>query len=278
MTSTPVSLNDSSLNGSWIDINSASQIPSPLDNETPEFLAPPYSPNQPESIQNLGLISFQVERFLREAASHQNNNNQQQQSSGNHPPDNYCNLNSNTSNQHNQPFRKFINPNDSQAAGGDDNNSGIYVSDSETSLDALDSKALMMSLKWIQQQEQFVEANTNTSDPHKKHQYLTDQLSDSLSLLSRASPINEPPFEQTNLEDFDWLWDWTAQPEYFTGQEWKVYAPKQEYLMRQRQMYQSHGNNPFSGDVVSLLFLTNFLSIIIGAGLTYSIMMRRSSV
>lgn len=268
MTSTPVSLNDESLNGSWIDINSASQIPSPMDDDSPEFLRPPYS--LAESVQNLGLISFQVERFLQEAQRSNNNNSSQGTNNGQHQP--IC-----------------------------DNISDMYLSDSDISVEGLQgSKTLINSLrKHSQQQQQYNPSNNQDSSNFlqqmspdilsqklsKSGDCLIDQVSDSLSLLSRASIFGETAFDQSaNFQDFDWLWDWTAQPEYFTGQEWKVCGPKQDYIMRQRQLYCANspnnheGSHLFSGEMMSLLVLTNIISIIIGAGLTYSIIMRRSTL
>lgn len=297
MTSTPVSL-DESLNGSWIDINSASQIHSPMDDDSPELLGPPYS--LAESVQNLGLISFQVERFLQEAQRNQNNSSSNSQ----------LNLHQST------------NATISCGGGGGlqqqppcpDDISGIYTSDSEISIDGLDGKTLINSLRrhnqqqqHYQQQKQMLKAgskelnnqvnsrsfnsidNVDSTNPRLSKSggdCLVDQLSDSLSLLSRTSAFgNRSNFEQqaSNFQDLDWLWDWTPQPEYFTGQEWKVYAPKQDYLMRQRQLYcgdldKNHPGSLFSSEVMSLLFLTNILSIIIGAGLTYSILIRRSNL
>jgi len=265
MTSTPVSLQDESLNGSWIDIHNESQIDMPGGNDSPEFLAAPRS--MADSVQNLGLISFQVERFLQEAQRNRKL----------------------TTSQHSlQP---------TPGTCGDDN-SGIYSSDTDLSIEASDTQAIIDSLRRLRQGkfDETVNADHNSRSRHwtidgmglrlpakgEDWQNNIDQLSDSLSLLSRASAAGEPPFgESLELQDFDWLWDWTSQPEYFTGQEWKVHTPKQDYLMRQRQLYSSsHNQNGalFSGEVVSLLFLTNILSIIIGAGLTYSILMRRSAV
>lgn len=286
MTSTPVSL-DESLNGSWIDINSASQIHSPMDDDSPELLRPPYS--LAESVQNLGLISFQVERFLQEAQRNQNNSSSNSQQ-----------------NLHQSSTTAGAGLATQQPPCADDI-SGIYTSDSEISADGLDGKALISSLRkhhhqqqhYQQQQQQQQRQAAGLGEGNNPQKYLStddanrfsksgdclaDQLSDSLSLLSRASAFgHQPNFDQANIQDLDWLWDWTPQPEYFTGQEWKVYAPKQDYLMRQRQLYcgdldKSHAGSLFSSEVMSLLFLTNILSIIIGAGLTYSILMRRSNL
>lgn len=274
MTSTPVSQNDESLNDSWIDINSASQIHSPMDDESPEFMRPPHS--LAESVQNLGLISFQVERFLQEAHRNQSGQLLQQQQ----PP---------------------------QPQASDDTN--MYSSDTDVSVDGFDFRAFVtkrisqQTNNQTQQQQQQQQGNNNnntiSNDSNdlllkrrssanqqgvsKSRDCLVDQLSDSLSILSRASAMGA---EKSSLHDFDWLWDWTAQPEYFAGQEWKggSHVSKQDYLMRQRQLYCSdlskshHNGTLFSGEVMSLLFLTNILSIIIGAGLTYSMLMRRSSL
>lgn len=270
MTSTPVSLNES-LNGSWIDINSASQIHSPIDNDSPEHLRPPYS--LAESVQSLGLLSFQVERFLQEA----------QKSQGGAGA-------SNQDGQQQQPYHNV------------DNISDLCFSDSDVSADCIrTSKPMMDSLREYhnssQHQHQYHPSNTHNEGSRrisKNGDCFVDQLSDSLSLLSRASLFGEAglrssasqnTLDQANsFEDFDWLWDWTAQPEYFTGQEWKVSPPKQEHMMRQRQLYSGsrfsnkHDEKLFSGEIMSLLFLTNILSIIIGAGITYSILMRRSNL
>lgn len=295
MTSTPVSL-DESLNGSWIDVNSASEIHSPIDDDSPELLRPPYS--LAESVQNLGLISFQVERFLQEVQRNQNNSSSNSQlnlhQSSNATTTGLCGLAAGASQQLPCP----------------DDNSGIYMSDSEISVDGLDGKALINSLRKHNEQQQHYQQKrrmqtavsrerNNQINPHSADNsdlnnpkqttsgdYLVEQLSDSVSLLSLASALgNRPNFEHqaSNFQDFDWLWDWTPQPEYFTGQEWKMYAPKQDYLMRQRQLYcgeldKNHAGSLFSSEVMSLLFLTNILSIIIGAGLTYSVLMRRSNL
>lgn len=271
MTSTPISLNDDSSSGSWIDINSASQIHSPLDDDGAEFIT-----LATDSAQNAGLIPFQVQRFLQEAQRNQGSSGISQQ-----------NVHHQSQNQ--QPTFIGIH---------EDNNSGIYLSDTDISVGGFDSKALIKSLRKHHQRSM---NESNNNDPHSKSYNLAfcsatgqrlcksadgsfDQLSDSLSFLSRASAISDAVrLNQTkSLQEFDWLWDWTAEPEYFSGQEWKVYTPKQEYLMRQRQMYCATNKNPddnlFSGEVVSLLFLTNILSIIIGAGLTYSILMRKYTV
>lgn len=281
MTSTPVSLNDeSSLNDSWIDINSASQIHSPMGDESPEFMRPPHS--LAESVQNLGLISFQVERFLQEA----------QRNQGNSP----ANPNG-PSQRHQQQL-----PGSNLVA---DDNSGIYSSDTDISVDGFDFRAMITkrvhhhhNQPQPQQEQQLpkegpsnidttVEANSlgiiSDQKMSKSRDCLIDQLSDSLSIISRASVMGEKT--SASLQDFEWLWDWTAQPEYFAGKEWKggSQTSKQDYLMRQRHLYcsdlskqQSHDGALFSGEVISLLFLTNILSIIIGAGLTYSMLMRRS--
>lgn len=294
MTSTPVSLNDESLNGSWIDINSASQIHSPMDDDSPEFTRPPHS--LAGSAQNLGLISFQVERYLQEA---QKNTNTQQQDGGQQ--------------QQQQQYPNI------------DNISDICLSDSDLSTTeelAQGSKALLDNLRRHHNRTKNQQHNINSSNSNDNNSTsmldfdmsadnmqqsqrlfkigdcLVDQLSDSLSILSRASMLYETGIKtgtsgsdqnataNNQFQDFEWLWDWTAQPEFFTGQEWKVCAPKQDYLLRQKQIYCAslprgvNGGHEryYSGDIMSLLFLTNILSIIIGAGITYSMLMRRSNI
>lgn len=274
MTSTPVSLNDGSLEGSWVDIRCATlnQAKAPNENPSPESLdcrASPYS--MVESMHNLGRVSFQVQRFLQES----------QRSAANIATSSsqadICRLNNMN----------------------DDTQSLVYLSDSEGSQDGFDRKALYESLKLhngagamdgnidhqtINMNDLQYNKNQTNNLPFPQQRKsskigdcLADQLSDSLSLLSRASGGVIP--KESNFEELDWIWDWTAQPEYFTGQEWKVYAPKQEYLMRQRQLYKNpEGESTYSTDVASLLVLTNVLSIIIGAGLTYGILVRKNGV
>jgi hypothetical protein len=278
MTSTPVSLKDESFNGSWIDINSASQINSPLSEESPEFIRPGLS--LAESVQNLGIISFQVERFLQEAQrSGASNTNNMSQSSPQQPQDGQQ--------QQQQQYPNI------------DNISDICLSDSDLSAaeELQSSKALLDNLRrhHARRNHHHHDQTSNNIDNNwqslpdyqqpqrfsKSGECFVDQLSDSLSILSRDSMFNETclrasasiNLDQTGaVADFDWLWDWTSQPEYFTGQEWKVSASQQDYLFKQkRERY-------YTGDIMSLLFLTNILSIIIGAGLTYSILMRRSNI
>ena len=277
MTSTPVSLNDESLNGSWIDINSASQIHSPMGDDSPEYLRPPHS--LAESVQNLGMISFQVERFLQEAQKKNYSDN-------------------NSGNNNNGGQQQIV-----------DNISDMYLSDSDLSTDGIHGdKSVFDHMKkhnkQLWQTKDLNDTNDNilkcvTPDAFserlsKRGESLLDQVSDSLSILSRASFMAETgnclPFDidstEVQYQDLDWLWDWTTQPEYFTGKEWKIQTSKQrELFMKHQSSFCSDfsGNHDANGkyipgEMVSLLFLTNVLSIIIGAGLTYSVLMRRSTI
>jgi hypothetical protein len=304
MTSTPVSLNDESLNGSWIDINSASQIHSPLGEDSPELIRPALS--LAESVQNLGIISFQVERFLQEAQkSGANSSNTMSQSYSQQSQDGQQ-----------QQLLQQQQQQQQQQYPNIDNISDICLSDSDLSAaeELQSTKAVLDNLRrqhHARRHHQNHSSNItdnisqslmdNQMSPDyqrtqrfsKSRDCLVDQLSDSLSILSRDSLFNEQCLrasasmnldETGTVTDFDWLWDWTSQPEYFTGQEWKVSAPKQDYLLKQKQLYcaslasDNHPERYYSGDMMSLLFLTNILSIIIGAGLTYSILMRRSNI
>lgn len=315
MTSTPVSMNNESLNGSWIDITNTSP---PVDDCTAQFLncqhQAPSSAATELVQQNLGLISFQVQRFLQEARGNQSatttttaaaaTNSTTTFNNNNIPPTNAPPLSKSPPTQRQPPC--------------DDNNSGIYASDaSDLSLDKLGTKAIIETLKQQQQLHQdrnicnhpnydnyksssnFYQHQHQQLDLSKSQDSFADfQLSDSLSFISRLSGL-EVDYAGNCLgcsngaelggDQFDWLWDWSWQPEFFSGQEWKVCTPKQDYLMRQRQLYgANHHHHPhhhshfgpdlFSSDMLSLLFLSNILSIIIGAGITYSILMRKSNV
>lgn len=69
------------MTGSWVDVNSPSQIHSPINSESSKYQRPPYS--LAESVQHLGVISYQVEKLLQQQneldrlsqGSHTNNNN-----------------------------------------------------------------------------------------------------------------------------------------------------------------------------------------------------------
>lgn len=299
MTSTPVSLKDGSLEGSWVDIRCAT-ITQTSANPTNEYTIPDNSDQCRSSPycmignNNTGRVSFQVQRFLQESQRATDTNNLGTSSS----QTNISQLN----------------------IANDDSQSLVYLSDDsdELSRDGFDSKALFESLKAhntsCSMSVQFMDSNTiiqnnpeatttrattlNTNDLQQYNKqlinnnpinaqqqksvfrnadYTPDQLSDSLSLLSRASG-GVIGAGESDFQELDWLWDWTAQPEYFTGQEWKVYVPKQEYLLRQRQLYRNNDEHSIGKDMASLLVLTNVLSIIIGAGLTYGILARKNGV
>lgn len=326
MTSKPVSLNDDSLEGSWVDIRGVPSQCNASSESLGDYRSSPYS--MVESTQNLGMLSYQVQRFLQDSQrtiAHIPSSRSQQnltQSNGNNIQSNediqslvYLSDTDNGSldgyesrvmmnNLRDLTINTSINESNihhrtnttTTTAINETNESSTAIRTTTTNAD--DNLDLHMANK---QQQQPPPPTQTTSGDQQQHHYhnqqqifhnqnscryscskgnmdfIPDQLSDTLSLLSRASAGGLA--NDSSFQDLDWMWDWTAQPEYFSGQEWKVYAPKQEYLMRQRQLYKNSGNhNDMTDDVASLLVLTNVLSVIIGAGLTYGILARKNGV
>lgn len=108
-----------------------------------------------------------------------------------------------------------------------------------------DSDLSIMSFQ-VERFLQEAQKNTPTSNSNSQLQDL-----DSQTAAARQQQQQQP---------IEWIWDWTAQPEYFSGQEWKACESKHE-----------------RGDFMSLLLMTNIVSIVIGAGITAALMRRSNT-
>lgn len=264
MTSTPVSIIEST-NESWIEL-SDSQSPVFVDNITTNELLSKSSDqiSLEESIRNLGIASFQVERYLEDDPRQQHEQSRDQPS---------------TSNEQSKQIKFASNIINATLA----NDSFYNLNSSNSDISLLDQQEIMLNTL----KSHYNQRNKATPDclpksqlcPKSSQADILDCLSDSISLLDRLSEIECQV--QENPKNLDWFWDWTNQPEYFCGYEWKIYAPKHEYLSQQRQLVRETMDRRagvyFTRDIISLLLLTNILSIVIGAGLTYGIVVNRST-
>ncbi|XP_015371710.1 PREDICTED: BCL2/adenovirus E1B 19 kDa protein-interacting protein 3 [Diuraphis noxia] len=62
----------------------------------------------------------------------------------------------------------------------------------------------------------------------------------------------------------DWIWDWSSRPDQAPPKNWKFIHPKKKtYSMRNAKVGK---DGLFSKEVLYTLFLTNILSILLGAG------------
>ncbi|XP_076372390.1 BCL2/adenovirus E1B 19 kDa protein-interacting protein 3-like [Tachypleus tridentatus] len=95
---------------------------------------------------------------------------------------------------------------------------------------------------------------------------------------SPCSPVSEPPHTPNELffinkEDLfgkkqvvtDWIWDWSSRPDQLPPKEWKFKHPQRAGLSLRHSKVVKHGL--FSTEVLSILVLTNLLSLILGAGI-----------
>ncbi|RWS30513.1 BCL2/adenovirus E1B 19 kDa protein-interacting protein 3-like protein, partial [Leptotrombidium deliense] len=113
--------------------------------------------------------------------------------------------------------------------------------------------------------------------------------SHSISPVSPQSPVNvsesvSPVDALINKEDLlqrnrqittDWIWDWTVKSDAFRLQkEWNTDEPMKKSRLNLRQWAVRRGI--FSKEVLSILLLTNFLSLLLGAGIGYTVLIRRS--
>ncbi|XP_013786304.1 BCL2/adenovirus E1B 19 kDa protein-interacting protein 3-like [Limulus polyphemus] len=96
---------------------------------------------------------------------------------------------------------------------------------------------------------------------------------------SPHSPVIEPSHTPNELliinkEDLlvgrrqvatDWIWDWSSRPDQLPPKEWKFKHPQRAGLSLRHSKVVKHGL--FSTEVLSILVLTNLLSLILGAGI-----------
>lgn len=62
----------------------------------------------------------------------------------------------------------------------------------------------------------------------------------------------------------DWIWDWSSRPDQMPPKDWKFKHPKRKtYSIRHAKVGK---NSLFSKEVLYTLFLTNFISLLLGTG------------
>ncbi|KAH9388574.1 bnip3 [Tyrophagus putrescentiae] len=82
---------------------------------------------------------------------------------------------------------------------------------------------------------------------------------------------NELIVDRSHLST-DWLWDWSNRDQ--ISKEWNSLQPFRKTRLTFRQWVIRRGI--LSKEVLSLLFLTNILSLIVGAGIGYTIILRKA--
>lgn len=77
---------------------------------------------------------------------------------------------------------------------------------------------------------------------------------------------NKEGGEYVNFQNTDWIWEWSSRPDQMPPKGWNFQHPKRRpgYSMRLARFGK---NSLFSREVLYSLLLTNFLSVIIGAGI-----------
>ncbi|XP_018901501.2 BCL2/adenovirus E1B 19 kDa protein-interacting protein 3 [Bemisia tabaci] len=65
--------------------------------------------------------------------------------------------------------------------------------------------------------------------------------------------------------DTDWIWNWSSRPDSLPPKDWKFKHPKKKiYTIRHAKVGK---NSLFSKEVLYTLFLTNFISLLLGTGI-----------
>lgn len=92
---------------------------------------------------------------------------------------------------------------------------------------------------------------------------------------SPRSPINDEPtldgmipcqFEtyQRRHGSTDWIWEWSSKPDQRPPKEWKLHHPKPILSLRNSKAAKS---GLFSTEMLTILFVSNLISVLIGTGI-----------
>lgn len=104
-------------------------------------------------------------------------------------------------------------------------------------------------------------------------------------LTSQRAKQQQDLMERSRQISSDWLWDWTvgsgcgSGASGHSGCEWRSSLMQSRHEKKQlslRQWAIRHGL--FSKQILSLFLLSNIVSVLLGGGIVYSFLVRRSSV
>jgi len=97
---------------------------------------------------------------------------------------------------------------------------------------------------------------------------------DHVSCVEAMLMNKEELMERSRQLSTDWIWDWTARPDLCeTRNDIPGYEPVKKPRLSLRQWAVRRGL--FSKEMLSLLLLTNLLSLLLGAGIGYTVLVRR---
>ncbi|RWS15899.1 BCL2/adenovirus E1B 19 kDa protein-interacting protein 3-like isoform X2 [Dinothrombium tinctorium] len=99
-------------------------------------------------------------------------------------------------------------------------------------------------------------------------------ISESISPVEALFMNKDEILQRSRQITTDWIWDWTLKSDSLLIRDWIAQEPTKKGKLNLRQWAVRRGI--FSKEVLSLLLLTNFLSLILGAGIGYTVLVRRS--
>ena len=97
----------------------------------------------------------------------------------------------------------------------------------------------------------------------------------SCSLMDAMMLNREDLIERSRRISSDWLWDWTVGCESLPPSDWKVMQQQQQKKLSLRQWAIRRGL--FSREILSIFLMSNIVSLILGAGIGYTCLLRRSA-
>lgn len=95
--------------------------------------------------------------------------------------------------------------------------------------------------------------------------------------------INYCSKEDANLDNTDWVWDWSSRPEQQAPKEWKLVHPEGRIPMKKPYGYSIRfakvgGTSVFSRQVLYTMVITNLISLLLGTGIGFWLSRRSSDV
>lgn len=102
------------------------------------------------------------------------------------------------------------------------------------------------------------DGSSHRDSPRSSHSPIVD-----IGLGKDSSHLNKEIKDKQIITD--WIWDWSSRPDQQPPKQWKFKHPQRSALSLRHSKIVKQGL--FSKEVLSIFFLTNLLSLIIGAGL-----------